>query len=156
MMSKTKKTESTWTETLRARMEALNLNPRNLSLQAGLNPTAVRDILEGRTRFPRYDTVQALAKVLRMSPAQLMGDKTANENTSFTNNLDLLVEIIARLQEEAATLGHKLAPQDFAAMTATIYRQMQEEGSGEPLDQRLHPKIQDLLAYERMKKQAAR
>jgi transcriptional regulator with XRE-family HTH domain len=139
-----------WLDNLRSRMVAMGFNPRSLSLKAGLNATAVRDMLEGRTKFPRYDTVLSLSKALDLSPAQLMGEKTANQNASFSEDLDLLVEIISRLQEEATSLGHELPPKDFAAMTATIFRQM-KQSEGE-----LQPKVRDLLAYENLKSRAAK
>ncbi len=53
-------------------MVSRGLNPRRLSVTAGLNPTAVRDIFEGRTQCPRYSTVQKLAAVLGVTPAELM------------------------------------------------------------------------------------
>lgn len=48
-----------WIEILRELMNSQGLNPRSLSLKAGLGATAVRDMLEGRARFPRYDTAVA-------------------------------------------------------------------------------------------------
>jgi len=45
-------------------MEEQKFNARSLSLRAGLNATAVRDMIEGRSRYPRYDTVESLAGAL--------------------------------------------------------------------------------------------
>src|ERR1700691_2909369 len=94
-----------WVRNLRAMMEQKNYNPRSLSLKAGLNATAVRDMLEGRSRFPRYDTALALAKALDTTPAILMNDaKTAEPAAkagALDQDLDLLTEIIARLKEAA-------------------------------------------------------
>ena len=87
-----------------------DFNPRSLSLRAGLNATAVRDMIEGRSRFPRYDTVQALASALNTTPALLMGDETSGKeirgkNEAFGKDIELLTEIIARLQETAEDMG---------------------------------------------------
>jgi phage repressor protein C with HTH and peptisase S24 domain len=57
------------------RMEALGLNPRSLSLKAGLNPTAIRDIVEGST--PRADTLQKIAKALGCTLADLIAERPA-------------------------------------------------------------------------------
>ena len=38
----------TWVENLRILMAEQGFNPRSLSLRAGLNATAVRDMIEGR------------------------------------------------------------------------------------------------------------
>jgi transcriptional regulator with XRE-family HTH domain len=56
------------TETLPDRLDRLmreaGYNPRSLSLRAGLGVTAVRDIIDGRIASPRYQTLEALARVL--------------------------------------------------------------------------------------------
>jgi len=57
------------------RMTALKLNAKSLSKKAGLNDTAVRDILEGRSRNPRHDTLQKIAKALGCTAADLTGEK---------------------------------------------------------------------------------
>jgi len=46
------------------RMKALGLSPKSLSKKAGLNETFVRDLLEGRSRNPRADSLQKLARGL--------------------------------------------------------------------------------------------
>ena len=49
---------------LERRMREAGLTQKALALNAGLNETAVRDILTGKSRHPRHDTVQKLAAVL--------------------------------------------------------------------------------------------
>ena len=150
-----------WVRNLRALMEKHGYNPRSLSLKAGLNSTAVRDMLEGRTRFPRYDTAKALAEALETTPALLMGDDVVASEISakgadFGHNLDLLTEIIARLQEVTEELGQKLEPRDFAAMAATIYNRIHV---GEDVKKKvgaIGPQIHDLLDYERLRQKRAR
>lgn len=56
-------------------MKALNLNPKSLSQKASLNDTAVRDIIEGRSKNPRHDTLQKIAKALGCTVADLMGER---------------------------------------------------------------------------------
>ena len=58
---------------IRRRMEALNLNPRSLSLKAGLNATAIRDIVEGTV--PKISTLQKIAKALGCTVADLTGER---------------------------------------------------------------------------------
>jgi phage repressor protein C with HTH and peptisase S24 domain len=58
-------------EKLTSLMKERGLNPRSLSVAAGLGATALRDILEGRTKNPRIDTVAAIAKVLKVHPEDL-------------------------------------------------------------------------------------
>src|SRR5690349_14733394 len=104
-MSKTKSAKLPgWARKLRSMMEKKGYNPRSLSLKAGLNATAVRDMLEGRSRYPRYDTIKALADTLDTTPALLMGDKeyvTPAGTNDFTEDLELLTEVIAELQRTA-------------------------------------------------------
>ncbi len=45
-------------------MEAGGFNQKSLAREAGLNETAVRDILIGKSRHPRHDTLQKLAAAL--------------------------------------------------------------------------------------------
>jgi len=161
-MSKSKADElPVWVRNLRMLMEESGHNPRSLSLKAGLNATAVRDMLEGRSRFPRYDTVKALAETLNTTPALLMSDNdTASEvalkGLVFGQDLELLAEIIARLQEITAEVGKKLAPRDFAAMTASIYKRMQDGEDRKRKISGIRPQIHDLLEYEMLRQKRGR
>ena len=58
-------------------MREAGYNPRSLSLAAGLGITAVRDIIDGRIASPRYATLEALARVLGIAVAQLIGSETS-------------------------------------------------------------------------------
>lgn len=158
----TKKSAATphWVNNLRRLMEEQDYNPRSLSLKAGLNATAVRDMLEGRSRFPRYDTALALAEALNTTPAQLMSDPkdvVEDSKSSISNrDLELLTEIIARLQETTEELDRKLSPRDFAAMTASIYHRIHDtEGRKAQLGS-IRPQIHDLLDYEKLRHKRAR
>ena len=57
---------------IRRRMEAGGYNQKSLARAAGLNETAVRDILIGKSRHPRHDTVQKIAGALDCTAAQLI------------------------------------------------------------------------------------
>jgi len=57
------------------RMKVLNLNPKSLSQKASLNDTAVRDIIEGRSKNPRHDTLQKIAKALACTLSDLTGER---------------------------------------------------------------------------------
>jgi len=69
------------TETLPERLGRLmrdaGYNPRSLSLAASLGVTAVRDIIDGRVASPRYQTLQALARVLGVRVEYLAGGDMA-------------------------------------------------------------------------------
>ncbi|MDD4616608.1 MAG: helix-turn-helix transcriptional regulator [Alphaproteobacteria bacterium] len=164
MTKETEKLAPEWVKNLRRLMDEQGLNPRKLSLLAGLNATAVRDMMEGRSRFPRYDTVQALADVLGTTPAMLMSSrKTTTEiqakGAPFGHNIEILAEIIARLQETAQELGRDLNAREFAAMAATIYRRLQDSGEDISHKQRLSsikPQVYDLLEYETLRHKSAK
>jgi transcriptional regulator with XRE-family HTH domain len=156
-MNKAKPTNAPgWLHNLRRLMEDRGLNPRSLSLKAGLSATAVRDMLEGRSRFPRYDTARSLAEALDTTPALLMSDeKTASDILSkghgFQQDLELLTEIITRLREVTDELDRTLSPRDFAAMTATIYRRVQDKEDRKKKISAIRPQIHDLLDYEMLR-----
>jgi transcriptional regulator with XRE-family HTH domain len=152
-----------WVKNLRRLMDEQGLNPRKLSLLAGLNATAVRDMIEGRSRFPRYDTVQALADVLGTTPAMLMSNKKTSaeiqsKGAPFGHNIEILAEIIARLQETAGELGRDLNPREFAAMAATIYRRLQDSGDDSHKNRlsSIKPQVYDLLEYETLRHKRAK
>jgi transcriptional regulator with XRE-family HTH domain len=145
-----------WVRNLRTLMEDQGFNPRSLSLKAGLNATAVRDMLEGRSRFPRYDTAQALANALSTTPALLMSDSESSgadalKGAAFGQDLELLTEIIARLQEVTDEMSRKLSPRDFAAMAATIYHRIQDSDDRKKKVSMIRPQIHDLLDYEMLR-----
>lgn len=54
------------------RQKKLGYNDKRLSVEAGLNPTAVRDILKKQKTMPRFDTIAALANSLLCTPEQLV------------------------------------------------------------------------------------
>lgn len=150
-----------WVRNLRALMEEQGFNPRSLSLKAGLSPTAVRDMLEGRSRFPRYDTAKALAEALDTTPAFLMGDEKfvrdmSSAGKGLVQDMELLTEIITRLREVTEETNRKLSPRDFAAMTTTIYKRIQACEAQKKKIGAIHPQILDLLDYEMLRQKGSR
>lgn len=61
------------THRIRSRLNDLGTNPSASALNAGLSRAAVKDILEGRSRNPRIDTLIALCGPLKCSLAELLG-----------------------------------------------------------------------------------
>ena len=158
VMAKPKlKTAPHWVKNLQSLMDKQGENPRSLSLKAGLNPTAVRDMIEGRSRFPRYDTVLTLAQALNTTPAVLMSDPAEAQKwePAYAANLDLMTEIITRLQEVAEDTGCRVMPRDFAAMVGTIYQRLHsalQSGALRQIDAGvIGSQIHDLLAYEKLR-----
>ncbi len=62
-------------------MGAGGFNQKSLARTAGLNETAVRDILVGKSKHPRHDTVQKLARALGCSMAGLLEPSTGKAVT---------------------------------------------------------------------------
>lgn len=56
------------------RMRAAGMTQKGLALKAGLNETAVRDILQGRSKDPQLSTIISLARVLDCPVDALYGD----------------------------------------------------------------------------------
>ncbi len=59
---------------LRAAMKERDFTQKSLALKSGLNETAVRDILQGRSKRPSYDTLKAIADTLLIRVDQLTSD----------------------------------------------------------------------------------
>lgn len=53
-------------------MKDMNITQKSLALQAGINETGVRDMLKGRSKNPRRDTLIRLSRVLGCDPAELI------------------------------------------------------------------------------------
>ncbi len=66
-------------ERLTERLEATGLKAQRAANLAGLGPGAVRDILEGRTKNPRVDTLFALANTLKCDISYLIGVSAAED-----------------------------------------------------------------------------
>ncbi|MFQ5783593.1 MAG: S24 family peptidase [Alphaproteobacteria bacterium] len=64
---------------LRRRMETGGFNQKSLARAAGLNETAVRDILIGKSKHPRHDTIEKLAGALGCSLVDLLAPGTGDK-----------------------------------------------------------------------------
>jgi len=78
---------STLVAELRRRMAAGDFNQKSLARAAGLNETAVRDILVGRSRHPRHDTVEKLARALGCAVADLIDPRGAAGRETSSRSL---------------------------------------------------------------------
>lgn len=67
-------TPSQLSENLRRRLKLSGISQKGLAVKAGLNETAVRDIIQGRSRDPQYNTLRAIVRVLGCSVEDLYQD----------------------------------------------------------------------------------
>lgn len=74
---------------LRALLEERGLTPRALSRAIGDNPYLVRDILAGKSKNPRSDTISKIAEELKV-PVQELLTGTAAPSSSVTSRVDPL------------------------------------------------------------------
>ena len=100
-------------ENLRLMMQSKGLSQRGLSRLAALDETAVKQILSGRSRSPRLETVARLASALDTSVAQLTGEQ-ATDVEFYTGLLDVLEilrahGLLAMEEHEARTLAAAIA-----------------------------------------------
>ena len=105
---------------LKRRMAAYGLSQKGLAQRAGLNDTAVRDILAGRSRHPRHDTIQKLADALDCGVAELVDDRAGPIARAGANGDDYV--LIARYdpttdagRETLSTEGRHFADTAFRA-----------------------------------------
>lgn len=98
-------------------MRERRITAKALSRKAGLNPTAVRDILTGRSKNPRSSTLFGLAAALRcdvsdlvgeerlrLGPKPTLGDHAPIDRAVLFRAADLLVKW---LEEERLKLPHR-------------------------------------------------
>ena len=74
---------------LRRLMKAAGYNQKSLALAAELNETAVRDFLKGRSKNPRIDTLDALAKTLRCLVSALRGNDEQSGNYDRVQHVEI-------------------------------------------------------------------
>ncbi|MBI1273172.1 MAG: helix-turn-helix domain-containing protein [Alphaproteobacteria bacterium] len=148
-----KKNKPTWLGTLIKLMDQEGYSPRSLSLAAKLNETAVRDMIAGRARFPRYDTIRALARALNTTPAYLMGDEGIKEQIrqggiKKISDLDLLTEIITRVQEVSKELGITPGPEQFARIVSALYHHVATSEGQDVTKKELTTRVHAIFDYE--------
>lgn len=97
------------------------LNPKKLSVMAGLGETAVRDILQNRSASPKLETVHKLAKALNIGVYELIPSLIGQsyeeiqtlreENIALREALDstyiTMEESLKAARERAQKLGKK-------------------------------------------------
>lgn len=81
------------TENIKSAMESKGMNPASLARAASVNPTGVYDIMSGKSKSPRLDTVIKLAKALNLPVINLFYEQSAIEQR------DQLASILSELPE---------------------------------------------------------
>jgi len=61
-------------------MELRGMNPAELARKAGINQTGVYDILSGKSRSPRLDTIGKIATALSVPVAALFEERTEDSS----------------------------------------------------------------------------
>ncbi|SLN37948.1 adenosylcobalamin-dependent ribonucleoside-diphosphate reductase [Roseisalinus antarcticus] len=79
-VSETTKGDPSVAERLADLMKAKDMNAATASMKAGLNARAVAEILEGRVKSPKVETVQKLALALGVSLTDLVGGPAEDES----------------------------------------------------------------------------
>lgn len=75
-------------------MKVRDMNASSLAAAANMNPTGVYDILKGKSRSPRIDTIHKLAKALKVPVAYLFEDR------SSVDTRDQIIEIFVQMPPE--------------------------------------------------------
>ena len=126
--------DQAWTlaEEIRRRMNQLGLNSKRLSLGAGLNETYVRDIIKGRTRNPRTDTLGKLARALGCTRADLLppAERASQANRGSVDSLDPMLLNRALAVAERLSADNKALASEIASVA---YRLLERERNGQPI-----------------------
>lgn len=64
---------------LAAIIELRETDPAKLARKAGMNKTGIYDILSGKSKNPRLDTVEKIARALEVPPSRLFADTPLDE-----------------------------------------------------------------------------
>lgn len=79
-------------------MKHKKLSPPRLAEKAKLNPTAIYDIISGKSRSPRLETISKIANALEVPISMLFEQRTDAELRSQ------IIEAFARLTSDEKTL----------------------------------------------------
>ncbi|OJW55225.1 MAG: hypothetical protein BGO67_00520 [Alphaproteobacteria bacterium 41-28] len=92
-------------------MQEKNLRTSDLEKLAGLKMSAVRNIMLGKTKHPKAETLRAIAEVLGCSISDLLGKETQKEEANASPKVvhpQLLLEaaqsLVSLLEQEGADL----------------------------------------------------
>lgn len=93
-------------------MEEKSLRTSDLEKLAGLKMSAVRNILLGKTKHPKAETLQAIAEVLGCTVPELLGKDSPQQESNLSSPKleypDLFLEsaksFVSRLEKEGGTL----------------------------------------------------
>ena len=97
-------------ERIQAFIEADGTNPKRLARESGLNENAVHDILKGRSRNPRHDTLVKIAATLGRPVSALIEDDGPGRQAQGTARP--AVAPPETLGENIPVLGHGRGGQD--------------------------------------------
>jgi transcriptional regulator with XRE-family HTH domain len=122
-------------EEIARRMMAKGLNAKRLSVAAGLNESYVRDILRGRSKHPRTDTLAKLATALRCAVTELTDPASLGTSPAQGTESETLrkAQAVAR---RALALDEDIKDRDDATakIAAAVYDVLIErKRSGRPL-----------------------
>lgn len=84
-------------ENIRLLMDKRGISASRLAELAGLNPTAVYDILSGKSRNPRLDTIHKIATALTVPVYMLLEPLTA---VGQRNEMMLIFELLSEEQRQ--------------------------------------------------------
>lgn len=82
---------------LKRLMELRGVNAHELAAKAGLNPTAVYDIMSGKARSPKLETVAKLAAALSVSPSALIEPPATSQ---LRTDLDAIFQRLPAAEQE--------------------------------------------------------
>lgn len=78
---------------IQASMAEKGISAAELARAANINPTGVYDILSGKSRSPRLDTIGKIAFALRMPVSRLFQNRTSDEL------IEQIVDVFSTLDE---------------------------------------------------------
>ncbi|MFN7038177.1 MAG: helix-turn-helix domain-containing protein [Alphaproteobacteria bacterium] len=107
-------------ENLKRLMQEKGYNMKSLSLAAGLNETAVRDILKSRVASPTYATLNRLAKILKCSVEDLTS-KNDLTNLKLFSNEDIQIELFTEAVIKVDYLIQKYKINVLSEVKARVY-----------------------------------
>ena len=113
-------------QNLKRIMEEKRVSINALERRAGVKPSAVQNIVYGRSKSPGINTIRAIAQALECSIAELIGSEASPsiENPSITRqwDIDLYVASLNTVFNLSKDRNSTLSSNDLFFCTEEIYR----------------------------------
>jgi len=129
-------------QNIKTRLYSRNMSVSELERRTGLKPSAIQNILHGRSKNPGIDTIKSIAQELRCSIEELIGElnidatfKPDNQMEDLPWNATLFIQAIEAVQSILGKKRKTLTKKQILATVEEAYK-YSLDGTSKEIDYR--------------------